>query len=72
MEASVATLLIVVSAVILASVVIDYTVAVFEETLKMDNMPQLDRIRDLQDSLLNQTDRLLNETQAQILGIPDT
>jgi hypothetical protein len=71
-EASVATLLIVVSAVILASVVIDYTVAVFEETLKMDNMPQLDRIRDLQDSLLNQTDRLLNETQAQILGIPDT
>jgi len=72
MEASVATLLIVVSAVILASVVIDYTVAVFEETLKMDDMPQLDRIRDLQDSLLNQTDRLLNETQAQILGIPDT
>ena len=72
MEASVATLLIVVSAVILASVVIDYTVAVFEETLKMDDMPQLDRIRDLQDSLLNQTDRLLNETQAQILGVPDT
>ncbi len=72
MEASVATLLIVVSAVILASVVIDYTVAVFEETLKMDNTPQLDRIRDLQDLLLNQTDRLLNETQTQILGIPDT
>jgi len=72
METSVATLLIVVSAVILASIVIDYTVAVFEETLKTDSLPQMDRIRDLQDFLLNQTDRLLNETQGEISSIPDT
>jgi hypothetical protein len=64
MEASVATLLLVASAVILTCIVVNYAVAVFEQTLNLQNLPEMDRIRDLQRSLLNQTEDFFNQTQS--------
>lgn len=68
METSVATLLLVASAVVLACVVVNYTVSVFEQTLNTQNIPELDRIRSLQNEILNQTSGLLNQTQP---ALPD-
>ncbi len=61
MQTTVATLLFVTSAVILACVVVDYTVVIFEQTLDTEDMPQIDRIRTLENIILNQTDDLINE-----------
>ena len=69
METVVATLLLVVSAVLLACVVIDYAVIIVEQTLQTTNIPQIDRIREIEDFLLNQTDNLFNQTQPEILNI---
>ena len=66
METTVATLLLVASTVILACVVVDYAVSVMEQTLNTQNIPQLDRIRGIQDSILNQTDQLFNGTLSQL------
>ncbi len=70
MEASVAALLLVVSAVILTCIVVEYAVAVFEQTLNLENLPGMDRIHDLQRSLLNQTDELFNQTQSGFSSLP--
>lgn len=63
MQTTVATLLLITSAVILTCVVIDYAVVVVQQTLQTTNIPQLDRLRDIQSSILNQTDSLFNQTQ---------
>ena len=64
MQTTVATLLFVTSAVILACVVVDYTVVIFEQTLDTEDMPQIDRIRTLENIILNQTDDLINEIES--------
>jgi hypothetical protein len=64
MQTTVATLLFVTSAVILACVVVDYIVLIFEQTLDTEDMPQIDRIRTLENMILNQTDNLINEIEA--------
>jgi len=64
MQTTVATLLFVTSAVILACVVVDYAVVIFEQTLDTEDMPQIDRIRTLENIILNQTDNLINEIEA--------
>ena len=66
METTVATLLLVTSTVILACVVVDYAVSIMEQTLNTQNIPQLSRIRSIQDSILNQTDQLFNSTLPQL------
>jgi hypothetical protein len=63
MQTTVATLLLITSAVILTCIVIDYAVVVVQETLQTANIPQLDRLRNIQSSILNQTDSLFNQTQ---------
>jgi hypothetical protein len=63
MQASLATLLLVTSAVLLTSVVIGYAVSVTEQVLGTSNLPQLDRLRNLESNLLNQTDTLLTQVQ---------
>ena len=68
LETSVATLLLVTSAVVLACVVVNYAVSVVEQVLNTENIPQFDRIKNLENNLLNQTDRLFNQTQP---GLPD-
>jgi hypothetical protein len=62
LQTSVASLILVVSAVVIACLVVDYAVNVVEATLQTTNIPQLQRIKDLQRSLLNETDSLFNST----------
>jgi hypothetical protein len=66
METTVATLLLVTSAVILACVAINYAVDIFLQTLDTTNLPQLDRIRDLEAQILNQTSNLFNQTETEL------
>ena len=68
MQTSVATLLLITSTVILAAVVVDYAVNIVQLTLNTENIPQLDRIRNIESSILNQTDSLFNQTQP---GLPN-
>ena len=70
MQTSVATLLLVTAAVVLACVVVNYAVTVVEQTLDTENIPQLDRIKKLESNIFNQTDQLLNETQPQLPSQP--
>jgi hypothetical protein len=62
MEATIATLLLLTSAVILACVVIDYAVIIVQDTLQTTNIPQLERLKNIESSILNQTDSLFNQT----------
>jgi ABC-type uncharacterized transport system YnjBCD permease subunit len=66
MQTSVSTLLILVSAVLLACVVIDYAVVTVEQTLQTTNIPQIDQIRKLEHAISNQTNNVLNQTQPQL------
>ncbi|MEM2588309.1 MAG: hypothetical protein QXK93_02660 [Candidatus Bathyarchaeia archaeon] len=66
MQATVATLLLVVSATVLACVVVEYAISIFEQTLQTSNLPYTDRIRKIESFILNQTDTLLNQTQREI------
>jgi hypothetical protein len=68
MESTVAALLLVVSAVAISCVVVTYAVNVAEQSLNTQNNPQIDQIRSLESDLLNQTNNMLNQTQA---GIPN-
>ncbi|MFB3889482.1 MAG: hypothetical protein ACE14S_08315 [Candidatus Bathyarchaeia archaeon] len=64
MQVPVATLIVVTSAVILTCLVVEYAVAVFDQTLDTEELPQMDRIRSLESRLLNQTRSLFNQTEA--------
>ncbi|MCW4021994.1 MAG: hypothetical protein ACOWW1_00250 [archaeon] len=68
MQTTVATLLFVTSAVVLACVVINYVIEACERTLDTKSLLQCDRICVLKDKVLNQTDNLSNliETLNQI------
>jgi len=63
MQGTLATILLLTAAVVLTCVVIDYAVNVVEQTVGTTNLPQLDRIRNLENSVLNQTDALANQMQ---------
>ena len=64
MQTTVATLLFVTSAVVLACVVVNYAVEACEQTLDTESLPQFDRIRTLESNLLNQTDTLINDLES--------
>ncbi|MCW4025617.1 MAG: hypothetical protein NWF01_11380 [Candidatus Bathyarchaeota archaeon] len=68
MQSTVATLLLVTSAVMLCCFVVNYAITVSEQTIQTEDNPQLDRLRTLEELLLNQTSQLLNQTQ---IGIPN-
>ena len=68
LETAVATLILITSAVIFACVVVDYAVAIIQQTLDMENIPQLGRIRDFESNILNQTESFFNQTQP---GLPN-
>ena len=61
MQTTVATLLLITSAVLLTCVVIDYAVGIIQQTLNTDNIPQLAKIRDIENRIQNQTDSLFNQ-----------
>jgi hypothetical protein len=62
LQTTVATLLLITASVMLTCVVVDYAVSVVQTTLQTQNIPQLDRLRDIQNFILNQTDSLFNQT----------
>ena len=64
LQTSLASILLITASVMLTCVVIDYAVSVMQTTLQTTNIPQLDRLRGIQNSILNQTDSLWNQTQA--------
>ena len=66
MESSVAALLLITAAVVFASVVITFAVSVVEQTVNMENIPEMDRMLELQNSLLNQTSYFLNQTATEL------
>ncbi len=66
MQTVVASLLFVVSATLLACVVVNYAVNIVENTLKMTDIPEIERIREIQEYLYNQTDSVLNQTMPEL------
>ena len=62
MQTSVATLLLLTASVILACVVIDYAVSISQATLQTTNVPQLQHLKDIENSVLNQTSNLYSQT----------
>jgi hypothetical protein len=72
LETTVATLILITSAVILTGVVVNYAVNVFQQTLNTENIPQLDRLRNMDSSILNQTDSFFNQTQPELPNKPPT
>jgi hypothetical protein len=69
-ESTVAALLLVTSAVVFACVVVSYAVNIAEQTLNTDNMPQLDRIKNLENNFLNQTSNIYNQTLPELPNQP--
>jgi hypothetical protein len=65
-QTTVATLLLITSAVLLTCVVIDYAVGIIQQTLNTDNIPQLDKIRDIENRIQNQTDSLFNQAPPEL------
>jgi hypothetical protein len=64
MQTTLATLLFVTAAVLLACVVVNYTVAIFEQTLDTENSPQIEKIHELEAIILNETDNLINNVES--------
>ena len=64
MQTTVATLLFVTSAVVLACVVVDYSIVACEQTLDADELPQMDRIRQMEETIMNQTDNLFTQIES--------
>ncbi len=63
MQTSVIALFFVTTAVVMACVVVEYAVITCEQTLDTENAPQMERIRELESMLLNQTDYMFNEIE---------
>lgn len=70
METSVATLLLITSAVVFACVVVNYAVSVMEQFLDADNLPQLNALKTFESNLLDQTNNMLNQTMPQMPSEP--
>ena len=64
MQATVATLSFVTATVLLACVVVEFAVVTCEQTLDTENMPQMDRIRQMEETIVNQTSNLLSEIES--------
>ncbi len=67
-QTQVASLLLIVSSVALASVVIGFAVAITEQTLSLNDNPQVDRIKNIQDTMLNETNTWMESMQNQLLN----
>ena len=72
MQATVATLLLITSTVILTCIVVDYAVSIVQATLQTDNIPQLEMLKNIQNSMLNQTDNVFTQYSNQTMSQPQT
>ena len=66
MQTQVASLLMIVSSVVLASVVVGFAVGITEQTVSVDDNSQIQRIQNLQDQLMNQTSTWLDGLQTDV------
>jgi hypothetical protein len=64
MQTTVATLSFVTAAVILACVVVEFAVVTCEQTLDTEDTPQMDRIREMEEMIENQTSNLLSDIES--------
>jgi hypothetical protein len=70
-QTQLASLLLIVSTVALASVVVGFATAITQQTLSLEDNPQVDQIQSLQEKMLNETSTwldglnsiMLNQTQ---------
>jgi hypothetical protein len=62
MQNALATLLLITAAVSLCAIVVDYVVVTGEQTLQPSASPLMQRIQDLNNSLVNQTLGFMNDT----------
>jgi len=60
MEATVAALLLVTASVVLACVVVNYAVNIVQVTVDTHNFPEVNRLQDYVNNLLNQTQGTMN------------
>ncbi len=72
MQTQVASLLLITSSVILASIVVGFAVNISQQTLSVEDNPQLERLQGLQDQMLNQTSTWLDGLQNYSFNITQT
>jgi hypothetical protein len=69
MQSTLASLLMITACVALTCVVVEYATMTMEQTLHTSNLPQMERIRNLENTLLNQTDNLINSLSGNITAL---
>jgi hypothetical protein len=70
METTVAALLLVTASVILACVAVNYAINIIQVTMDNHNMPEVNKLQDYVNNLLNETQSSINSTAAQVPEIP--
>lgn len=65
-QSTLASLLLITSVVVFACVLIDYAVTIVQETVQNTDTQQLDRLKNLEGIISNQTGILFNQTQPPI------
>ena len=65
MEATVAALLLVTASVVLACVVVNYAVNIVQVTVDTHNFPEVNKLQDYVNNLLNQTQGTMNDNAFQ-------
>jgi len=70
MEVTVASLLLITASVVLACICVTYAVNIVQQTLNQTNIPASAQIKNMESSLLNQTQALYNQTQTGPLQLP--
>ncbi len=66
METTVAALLLVTASVVLASVVVNYAVNITQVTVDTHNLPELNKLQNYMNNLLNETQSAINGTGVQV------
>jgi hypothetical protein len=66
METTVAALLLVTASVVLACVVVDYAVNIVQVTVDTHNLPEVNKLQDYVNGLLNETQGTINGTAVQV------
>ena len=66
MEATVAALLLVTASVVLACVVVTYAVNIVQVTVDTHNFPEVNKLQDYVNNLLNETEGTINGTAVQV------
>jgi hypothetical protein len=66
MEATVAALLLVTASVVLSCVVVEYAVNIVQVTVDAHNFPEINKLQDYVNNLLNETQGSINGTSVQV------